>query len=146
MTPLEYKLTCENEKLKKENKELKLKNKDLETEKKTLKDKLKIRDEAFEDLLKENKTFYYKNKYEIEKERNEELEKKLQEKEDYIAEIRGQLVKDSSNSSKPSSTDVYRKPIHSCREKTDRKQGRARRTWISWSEINRKNNKGSTIT
>ena len=128
MTQLEYELTCENAKLKKEIQAKDLKIKDLESEKKTLQNKLKIQEEAYEELVKENKTIYYKNKYELEKEEKETLQEKLQEKEDYIAQIRGELVKDSSNSSQPSSTNVYKKPIHSSREKTDKQQGRTKRT------------------
>ncbi len=70
---------------------------------------MKQRDELLEDLLKENKTIYYKTKYENAKAENAKLRKELQEKEDYIAKVNGQLAKNSSNSSKPSSTDGYKK-------------------------------------
>lgn len=106
--------------------EVKRLKKEIETLKKTLKlqsKQMKQKDEILEDLLKENKTIYYKNKYEIEKENNQKLKEELQNKNDYIAKIRGQLEKNSSNSSKPSSTDGYKKKIHSFREKTDKKQG-----------------------
>lgn len=112
----EQELEIENKKLKQENELLK----------KTLKiqnEKLKKEQEIVEDLMKENKTIYYKNKYEIEKEENEKLQDQLKEKDDYIAKIRGQLEKNSTNSSKPSSTDGFKKRIHSFREKTDREQG-----------------------
>lgn len=68
--------------------------------------------EIYEELLKENKTIYYKNKYELEKEKNKKLEKELKNKVDYIANVLGQLHKNSSNSSKPSSTDGLKKVIH----------------------------------
>ncbi len=117
------KLLTENEKLKKEVEKLKLKNKDLEAEKKTFKSKLNIQSNLVEDLLKTNKTLYYKTLYENLKIENEQLKAKLQEKEDYISKINGQLAKNSSNSSKPSSTDGYKKVIHNSRVKTGRKQG-----------------------
>ncbi len=41
---------------------------------------MKQKNELLEDLLKENKTIYYKNKYEIEKENNQKLQDELQEK------------------------------------------------------------------
>jgi hypothetical protein len=106
--------------------EIKKLKKEIETLKKTLKLKnkqMKQKDEQLEDLSKENKTIYYKNKYELEKEENQKLRKQLQEKEDYIVNIRGQLQKNSTNSSKPSSTNIYIKPICNSREKTNRKQG-----------------------
>ncbi len=116
----EQELELEVKRLKKEN----------ETLKKTLKlqnKQMKKKDELLEDLLKENKTQYYKNKYELvlqEKQiMKKQLEEQLYEKEDYIAKLRGQLNKNSSNSSKPSSTDGFRKVIHNSREKTGRKQG-----------------------
>ena len=112
----EQELELEVQRLKKEN----------ETLKKTLKiqaKQLKIQEELLEDSLKENKTLYYKNKYELEREKNKELENKLKEKEEYIAKIRRQLNKNSSNSSKPSSTDGFKKKIHNTREKTGRKVG-----------------------
>lgn len=112
----EQELEIENKKLKKE----------IEVLKKTLKlqsKQMKQKYEILEDLLKENKTIYYKNKYELEKENNQKLQDELKDKEDYIAKIRGQLEKNSSNSSKPSSTDGYKKKIHSTREETGNKQG-----------------------
>ena len=120
----EQELEEEVKKLKKEN----------ETLKKTLKLKdkqMKQKNEILEDLLKENKTIYYKNKYELEKEENKKLKAQLEEKEDYIAKIRGQLGKNSSNSSKPSSTDGFKKIIHNSREKTERSQGRTKRASTS---------------
>ncbi len=117
------KKTVREQELEAENKRLK---KEIETLKKTLKlqsKQMKQQNELFEDLLKENKTIYYKIKYENAKEENAELRKKLQEKEDYIAKVNGQLAKNSSNSSKPSSTDGYKKVIHNSREKTGKAQG-----------------------
>lgn len=99
--------------------ELELEVKRLKQENETLKKTLKIQKkeakeqyEIYEDLLKENKSVYYKQKYEIEKEKNEKLEKELNNKMDYIANVLGQMHKNSSNSSKPSSTDGLKKVIH----------------------------------
>lgn len=123
MTQKEYELQCEVEKLKKEVTQLKNKNKDLESEKKTFKNKLKIQSDFVNDLLKENKTLYYKNKYELEKAKNQELEQKIEYKEQYIIKLSGQIQKNSGNSSKPSSTDGFKKVIHNSREKTGKAQG-----------------------
>lgn len=116
----EQELELEVKKLKQENEVLK---KTLKIQKK----QLRQQSEQLEDLQKENKTQYYKNKYELAVQENrimkKQFEKQIQEKEDYIAKIRGQLNKNSSNSSKPSSTDGFKKVIHSSREKTGRKQG-----------------------
>lgn len=123
MTKKEYEQACEIEKLKKEIQKYKKEN---ETLKKTLKiqsKQLKIKDEALEDLSKENKTIYYKNKYKLEKEQNKKLEKELKDKNDYIANVLGQLHKNSSNSSKPSSTDGLKKVIHNNKEKSTKKAG-----------------------
>lgn len=116
----EQELEEENKRLKKENEILK---KTLKLQSKQMKQK----DELLEDLSKENKTQYYKNKYELalqeKQEIKKQLEKQIQEKNDYIVKLRGQLQKNSSNSSKPSSTDGLKKVIHSSREKTGKKQG-----------------------
>ena len=112
----EQELELENKKLKKE----------IETLKKTLKiqDKqLKNKTELLEDLLKENKTSYYKNKYELEKEKNKKLEEELKNKIDYIANVLGQLNKNSSNSSKPSSTNGFQKVIHNNKKPSNKKVG-----------------------
>ncbi len=127
MTKKEYEQACEIEKLKKEIQILRNKNKDLEIEKKTLLSRLKIQNEQYEDAKKANKTEYYKNKYELALQEKrimkKQYEEQLKAKEDYIAKITAQINKDSTNSSKPSSTDGYKKQIHNCREKTGRKQG-----------------------
>ena len=103
----------------KSKREQELEVKRLKQENETLKKTLKIQNkeakeqyEIYEDLLKENKSVYYKQKYEIEKEKNEKLEKELNSKIDYIANVLGQMHKNSSNSSKPSSTDGLKKVIH----------------------------------
>ena len=96
---------------------------ELELEKKTLKLKLKIGNEQLDDLQKENKTIYYKNKYEFEKEKNEKLEKELKSKVDYIANVLGKLHKNSSNSSKSSSTDGLKKVIHSNKKESTKTVG-----------------------
>lgn len=116
MTQKEYELKCENEKLKKENQMLKLKNKDLESEKKTLSNKLKIANEYIEDLEKSNKINEYKNamiKNSLLKDEINSLKEEISEKETTITNLTVQLKKDSTNSSKPSSTDnIYTKEVH----------------------------------
>ena len=84
----EQELELEVKRLKKENEELK---KTVKIQQKQLKQK----DEQLEDLSKENKTFYYKLKYENEKTEKQKLQEKLQEKEDYIAKVNNQLAKNS---------------------------------------------------
>ena len=73
---------------------------------------MKIQSEQLDDIQKENKTVFYRNKYQLEKEKNKNLEAELKNKIDYIANVLGQLHKNSSNSSKPSSTDGFKKVIH----------------------------------
>lgn len=116
----EQELELEVKRLKKEN----------ETLKKTVmiqSKQLKIQNELLEDLQKENKTQYYKNKYELALQDKQimkkQYEKQLQEKGDYISKLKGQIQKNSSNSSKPSSTDGFKKVIHNCRENTGKRQG-----------------------
>jgi len=107
---------------------LKIKISDLEAEKKTLKLKLKIQSEELDDLKKTNKTVYYRNKYELEKEKVKKLETEINTANDCIVNMRTKLNKDSSNSSKPSSSDGLKKVIHSLREKTGRSVGGQNRT------------------
>ena len=136
MTEKEYKLKCEVERLKKENKELKNKNKDLEAQKKTYFNKLQIQNEQLEILSKENKTEEceeLKRKYSIAKDEIGKLRKEIDNKDSIIQALKARLNKNSSNSSKPSSTDGFKKVIHNCREKTGRKVG------------GQKNHKGTTL-
>ena len=136
MTEKEYKLKCEVERLKKENKELKNKNKDLEAQKKTYFNKLQIQNEQLEILSKENKTEEckeLKRKYSIAKDEIGKLRKEIVNKDSIIQALTARLNKNSSNSSKPSSTDGFKKVIHNCREKTGRKVG------------GQKNHKGTTL-
>lgn len=123
MTQKEYEQACEIERLKKENKALKIKNKDLEAEKKTFKNKLKLQSEQLDCIQKENKTIYYRNLYNLEKEKNAKLQEELNCKIDYIANVLGQLHKDSSNSSKPSSTDGFKKVIHNNKKASTKNVG-----------------------
>ncbi len=126
MTQEEYKLKCENEKLKKELKQKDNKIKDLETQKKTLSNKLNIQSDYVECLRKENKIEEceeYKRKYNIAKEEILKLNKELGNKDSIIQALTARLNKNSSNSSKPSSTDGFKKVIHSFREKTGKKVG-----------------------
>ncbi len=116
MTQKEYELMCKVEKLERENKELKNKNKDLEIEKKTLKGQLKNANEIIEDLQKENKTKEYKEamrKNSLLKDEINSLKEQITSKETRIKNLTVQLKKDSTNSSKPSSTDnIYKKKVH----------------------------------
>jgi len=50
-------------------------------------------------------------------------ESKIQKLEARVKELEDQISKNSKNSSKPPSTDVFFKPPKSLRKKTDRKQG-----------------------
>lgn len=136
MTKNEYELQCENEKLKKQIKELKNKNKDLETQKKTFCNKLKIQSEQLELLSKENKIKDYKEikrKYNIAIEEIKNLNKVISNKDSVIQALTARINKNSSNSSKPSSTDGFKKVIHNCRAKTGKKVG------------GQKNHKGTTL-
>lgn len=116
MTQKEYELICKVEKLEKENQKLRNKNKDLESEKKTLKNKLKIANEYIEDLKKENKTKEYKEamrKNSLLRDEINSLKEEITSKETAIKNLTVQLKKDSTNSSKPSSTDnIYKKKVH----------------------------------
>ena len=136
MTQKEYELKCEVEKLKKENKELKHKNKDLEAQKKTFCNKLQLQSEQLKNLSKESKIDEYKEikrKYDIAMDTIRILGRQMKQKDSIIQDLKSRLNKNSSNSSKPSSTDGFKKVIHNCREKTDRKVG------------GQKNHKGVTL-
>lgn len=126
MTQKEYELKCEVEKLKKENKELKIKNKDLEAQKKTYYNKLQIQSNQLRKLNNESRIEEYKEikrKYDIAMDTIRILGKQMKQKDSIIQDLKSRLNKNSSNSSKPSSTDGFKKVIHSCREKTGRKIG-----------------------
>lgn len=116
MTQKEYKQQCEIAKLKKKVQELENKNKDLELEKKTLKDQLKIANDYIEDLEKENKTKEYNEamrKNSLLKDQIKSLNEQIEAKDTTIQNLTVQLKKDSTNSSKPSSTDsIYKKKVH----------------------------------
>ena len=115
---LQYKLLQEEiRKLKKENE---VKDKDI----KLLKQQNKQKDEVIQDLDKNN----YRGKYEILKEENAELKKKLQEYEDKYNLARTSLEKDSSNSLKPSSTDGFKKVIQNNRVKSRKETWQRKRT------------------
>lgn len=112
----QYKILEEEiKKLKKENE---LKDKDI----KLLKQQNKQKDEVIHDLDKNN----YRGKYELLKEENAELKKKLQEYENKYNLARISLEKDSSNSLKPSSTDGLKKVVQNNRVKS-RKEARKRK-------------------
>lgn len=57
----------------------------------------------------------------------------MKQKDSIIQDLKSRLNKNSSNSSKPSSTDGFKKVIHNCREKTQRTVG------------GQKNHKGATL-
>ena len=116
MTQKEYEQACEIEKLKKQIKEKNIKIKDLESEKKTLQNKLKFANEYIEDLEKANKAKEYKEvllKNSLLKNQINSLNSQLDEKDVTIQNLITQIKKDSTNPSKPSSTDnIYKKKIH----------------------------------
>ena len=114
----QYKILEEEiKKLKKENE---LKDKDI----KLLKKQNKQKDEVIHDLDKNN----YRGKYELLKEENAELKKKLQEYENKYNLARISLEKDSSNSLKPSSTDGLKKVVQNNRVKSRKETRKRKRT------------------
>ena len=114
----QYKILEEEiKKLKKENE---LKDKDI----KLLKQQNKQKDEVIHDLDKNN----YRGKYELLKEENAELKKKLQEYENKYNLVRISLEKDSSNSLKPSSTDGLKKVVQNNRVKSRKETRKRKRT------------------
>lgn len=136
LTEQEYKLKCENERLKKENRELKNKNKDLEAQKKTYYNKLQLQSEQLMKLRNESKIDEFKEmkrKYDIAMDTIRVLGSQMKQKDSIIQDLKSRLNKNSSNSSKPSSTDGFKKTIHNFREKTTRTVG------------GQKNHKGSTL-
>jgi len=116
-----------------ENRRLKKKIEDLETEKKTFKMQLRIQNEQLEDLAKDSKIKEYqeyKRKYELLlQERQEEKarqQKEVEALEVAVKNLTDRINKDSSNSSKPSSSDtIYKKKkrVNTSRVKTGRKTG-----------------------
>ena len=108
------------EKIKKLEKENELKDKDI----KLLKKQNKQKDEVIHDLDKNN----YRGKYELLKEENAELKKKLQEYENKYNLARISLEKDSSNSLKPSSTDGFKKVVQNNRVKSRKETRKRKRT------------------
>lgn len=124
---MQYKmLEKELQKLKKENE---LKNKEV----KLLKQQNKQKDEIIHDLDKNQyKEKYtttisnYNNLLKINNEQNieiQELKKKVKDLESKLATQSVRIKKDSSNSSKPSSTNGFKKVITNRREKSNKKQG-----------------------
>ena len=123
----EYKLLLE------ENKKLKQENKIKDKENKLLKQQNKQKDEIIHDLDTNN----YKEKYnttishynsllKINNEQNieiNELKKKVEDLQRLLATQSVRIKKDSSNSSKPSSTNGFKKVITNRREKSNKKQG-----------------------
>lgn len=74
----------------------------------------------------EDKTEAYneiKRKYDIAMDTIRVLGKQMKQKDSIIQDLTARLNKNSSNSSKPSSTDGFKKVVHNCREKTGRKIG-----------------------
>ena len=64
-----------------------------------------------------------KRKYDIAMDTIRVLGKQMKQKDSIIQDLKSKLNKNSSNSSKPSSTDGFKKVIHNCKEKTDKKVG-----------------------
>ena len=124
MTEKEYKLACEVEKLKKEIKQKDNKIKDLEAQKKTFVSKLKIQSEQYEDLKKNfQNCVELKRKNELLKDEIKSLKNIIEQKDSAIEALKARVNKNSSNSSKPSSTDGFKKKIHNCREKSNKPKG-----------------------
>lgn len=115
-TDREWKLMQKVERLKKKTQKLELENRDLKVEKKTLKSKLQIANESIEDLRKNNKieeNEKLKLEISILKAENDALKSQLSKNNQTITNLKTRINKDSSNSSKPSSTDsIYTKKIH----------------------------------
>lgn len=116
MTKKEYEQACEIAKLKKEIQQYKQEN---DTLKKTLKiqsKQLKNANELIEDLQKENKTKEYKEamrKNSLLRDEINSLKEEISSQNTTIQNLSLQLKKDSTNSSKPSSTDnIYKKKVH----------------------------------
>jgi len=84
---------------------------------------LKQKDELLKDLLRENKTEEYKRKYLISKDEIKRLTRELEAINAIVEDLKTRINKNSSNSSKPSSTDGFKKQIHNFREKTARLTG-----------------------
>lgn len=124
MTEKEYKLACEVEKLKKENQELRNKNKDLETQKKTFVNKLKIQNEQYEYWKKNSQNCVeLKRKIKLLRDEIKSLKNVIEQKDSALEALKVRLKKNSSNSSKPSSTDGFKKKIHNFREKSNKAVG-----------------------
>ncbi len=120
----EWKLVQENERLKTKVKKQTVEIADLKSQKKTLKNKLQIANENIEDLkrfnkIKENEDLKLENS--ILKAENEKLKLELVQSDKIVDNLKVRINKDSSNSSKPSSTDcIYTKKIHN---NNNRKKG-----------------------
>lgn len=108
-------LTVENEKLKKENKKLKAENRWLRTENTRLEQRLERLEATIEERI--NKAVE-----EAVIKATVLLLETIKEKDKEILRLKSQIGKDSSNSSKPSSSNGLKK-IPNNREKSDRKQG-----------------------
>ncbi len=120
----EWKLMQEVEKLKTKVKKQSVEIADLKSQKKTLQNKLKIANEFIEDLKKNNKTNENeKLKLDISvlTSKIKTLTQELAQSNKIVDNLKVRINKDSSNSSKPSSTDcIYTKKIHN---NTNRKKG-----------------------
>lgn len=129
ITEREWKLMQENERLKAKVKKQNIEIADLKSQKKTLKSKLQIANEYAEDLKKNNKikeNEKLKLKISILSAEKEKLKSELATQIMTINNLTTRLNKDSSNSSKPSSSDnIYKKKIHinSNREKGGKNGG-----------------------
>jgi cell division protein FtsB len=125
--------------LERENKDLKTQIKSLKAQNKILEDLRKEDQKNFElkfELMNRRIDALYTDFKKV-NERNAELEKENKELKDKIikleedlekanktiSSLKARIKKDSSNSSKPPSTDGFKKKIHNFREKTDKKVG-----------------------
>ena len=108
-------LTLENEKLRQENKNLRAENRDLRAENARLREQLEVLKTTMEDRI--NKAVK-----EAVAKAVAPLQAVIAEKDREILRLKSQLCKDSSNSSKPSGSNGFRK-VPNNREKSGKKQG-----------------------
>jgi transposase len=108
-------LTLENERLKEENKELRAENRELRAENARLRNRLEVLESSIDERISRAVEAAVKKA-------TEPLLAIIAEKDKEILRLKAQLNKDSSNSSKPSGSNGFKK-IPNNREKSGRKQG-----------------------
>lgn len=91
-----------------------------------------MQSEQLKKLNNESKIEEYKEmkrKYDIAMDTIRVLGKQMKQKDSIVQDLKSRLNKNSSNSSKPSSTDGFKKVIHNCKEKTERNVGGQKRMY-----------------